>query len=98
MLSKVCEKVLVNNFKCYYIGIQYFIGVYTYICIDKQCKEVSSAVMALTVMFNKARCEISILSLSLFTLRKSLTFQLTTERLNLHLHSISCLDSVSMFN
>ena len=52
-----------------------------HICIDKQCKEVSSAVMALTVMFNKAHCEISILSLSLFTLLKTLTFQLTTERL-----------------
>ena len=52
-----------------------------HICIDKQCKEVSSAVMALTVMYNKAHCEISILSLSLFTLLKSLTFQLTTERL-----------------
>ena len=69
-----------------------------HICIDKQCKEVSSAVMALTVMFTKAHCEISILSLSLFTLLKSLTFQLTTERLNLHLYLISCLDSVSMFN
>ena len=54
------------------------------LCIDKQCKEVSSAVMALTVMFNKAYCEIFILSISLFTLLKSLTFQLTTERLNLH--------------
>ena len=69
-----------------------------HVCIDKQCKEVSSAVMALTVMFNKAHCEISILSLSLCTLLKSLTFQLTTERLNLHVHLISCLDSVSMFN
>ena len=69
-----------------------------HICIDKQCIEVSSAVMALTVMFNKAYCEISILSLNLFTLLKSLTFQLTTERLNLHLHLISFLDSVSMFN
>ena len=69
-----------------------------HICIDKQCKEVSSAVMALTVMFNKAHCEISILSLSLFTLLKSVTFQLTTEWLNLHLHLISCLYSVSMFN
>ena len=53
------------------------------VCVDKQCKEVSSAVMALTVMFNKAHCEISILSLSLFTLLKSLTFQLTTERFKL---------------
>ena len=69
-----------------------------HICIDKQCKEVSSAVMALTVVLNKAHCEISVLSLSLFTLLKSLTFQLTTERLNLHVHLISCLDSVSMFH
>ena len=57
------------------------IHICIHICIDKQCKEVSSAVMALTVMFNKAHCEISILSLSLFTLLKSLTFQFTTERL-----------------
>ena len=37
-----------------------------------------SAVMTFTVMFNKAHCEIPILSLSLFALLKRLTFQLTT--------------------
>ena len=39
-------------------------------CIDNRqtvpAKEVSGAVMILTVIFNKANCEISILSLSLF--------------------------------
>ena len=68
-----------------------------HICIDKQCQEVSSAVMALTVMFNKAHC-LYFVSQSLNTLLKSLTFQLTTEKLNFYLHLISCLDIVSMFN
>ena len=88
-----------NNFNWFCIAGNSIFYSCIHICIDKQCKDVSGAVMALTVIsVNKAHCEMSILSLSLFTLLKSLTFQLTTERLNLHLHLISCLDSVSMFN